>query len=92
MGMTFPLFTEQMFSALTYKWANMMFGCIAVLLLPLPFVSHTISVRMKRSDYLIGAIFLWTTYKGAQQVRTTYQRERGEVKNCMRLEFWKTWK
>lgn len=46
MGMTFPLFTEQMFSALTYKWANMMFGCIAVLLLPLPFVSHTISVRM----------------------------------------------
>jgi hypothetical protein len=34
----FPLFTEQMFEALTYKWANTLFALVAVLLLPIPFV------------------------------------------------------
>ena len=38
MGMAFPLFTEQMFAALTYKWANTLFAFIGVILLPIPFV------------------------------------------------------
>lgn len=35
----FPLFTQQMFAALTYKWGNTLFGVIAVLMIPIPFVS-----------------------------------------------------
>ncbi|KAI0761799.1 MFS general substrate transporter [Trametes elegans] len=38
MGMAFPLFTEQMFSRLTYHWGNTLFGCIAVAMIPIPYV------------------------------------------------------
>jgi hypothetical protein len=34
----FPLFTTQMYDALDYKWANTLFGGVAVLLVPIPFV------------------------------------------------------
>ncbi|KAJ2929472.1 hypothetical protein H1R20_g7617, partial [Candolleomyces eurysporus] len=37
-GTVFPLFTHQMYEALTYKWANFLFACIAILLAPIPFV------------------------------------------------------
>ncbi|KAF5385771.1 hypothetical protein D9615_002204 [Tricholomella constricta] len=37
MATAFPLFTEQMFRTLDYKWANTLFGCIAVLMIPIPF-------------------------------------------------------
>ncbi|EIW58339.1 MFS general substrate transporter [Trametes versicolor FP-101664 SS1] len=38
MGMAFPLFTEQMFARLTYHWGNTLFGCIAIAMIPIPFV------------------------------------------------------
>ena len=34
----FPLFSTQMFRALDYKWASTLFGGVAVLLVPVPFV------------------------------------------------------
>ncbi|RDB16005.1 Efflux pump atB [Hypsizygus marmoreus] len=34
----FPLFTEQMFRKLGYRWANTLFGFIAVAMIPIPFV------------------------------------------------------
>ncbi|KAF7771726.1 hypothetical protein Agabi119p4_6037 [Agaricus bisporus var. burnettii] len=34
----FPLFTQQMYNKLSYKWANTLFGCIALLMVPIPFV------------------------------------------------------
>jgi len=37
-GTVFPLFTRQMYAALTYKWANTMFAFIAVLMIPIPYV------------------------------------------------------
>jgi hypothetical protein len=39
MGMAFPLFAEQMLAAVSYQWANTLFALVAVLLLPIPFVS-----------------------------------------------------
>ncbi|KAF8655044.1 hypothetical protein AX16_003280 [Volvariella volvacea WC 439] len=36
-GSVFPLFVGNMFDALTYKWANTMFACIGVILIPIPF-------------------------------------------------------
>ncbi|EAU90189.2 drug transporter [Coprinopsis cinerea okayama7 len=38
LGTVFPLFTHQMYSALTYRWANLLFAGIALLLMPIPFV------------------------------------------------------
>lgn len=37
-GMAFPLFTTQMYDKLTYHWANTLFGCLALLMAPVPFV------------------------------------------------------
>ncbi|KAF8884047.1 major facilitator superfamily domain-containing protein [Gymnopilus junonius] len=34
----FPLFTTQMYQKLDYKWANTLFGCLAALMIPIPFV------------------------------------------------------
>ncbi|KAG2346790.1 MFS general substrate transporter [Suillus weaverae] len=34
----FPLFSHMMFKKLTYKWANTIFGGVAVILIPVPFV------------------------------------------------------
>ncbi|KAK7687740.1 hypothetical protein QCA50_008958 [Cerrena zonata] len=38
MGTVFPLFTTQMYNTLTYKWANTLFACIGILMIPIPFV------------------------------------------------------
>ncbi|KAF8889266.1 MFS general substrate transporter [Infundibulicybe gibba] len=48
-AMAFPLFTQQMFDKLTYKWANTIFGLIAVLMIPIPFVLffHGPAIRSK---------------------------------------------
>ncbi|EJD07445.1 MFS general substrate transporter [Fomitiporia mediterranea MF3/22] len=34
----FPLFTIQMYNALTFKWANTLFACLALLMMPIPFI------------------------------------------------------
>ncbi|KAI5963866.1 hypothetical protein KGF57_001242 [Candida theae] len=36
-GAAFPLFTQQMFSNLTIKWASTLLGCLGVLIIPVPF-------------------------------------------------------
>ncbi|GJE93234.1 MFS general substrate transporter [Phanerochaete sordida] len=37
-GMAFPLFTTQMYATLTYHWANTMFGLLALVMSPVPFL------------------------------------------------------
>ncbi|TFK23218.1 drug transporter [Coprinopsis marcescibilis] len=34
----FPLFSQQMYQTLTYRWANVLFGSLAVLMIPIPYV------------------------------------------------------
>lgn len=38
MAMAFPLFTPQMFAEVTYKWGCTIFACIALLMVPIPYV------------------------------------------------------
>ena len=38
MSTILPLFTDQMFRTLGYRWANTLFGLVAVIMLPIPFV------------------------------------------------------
>jgi len=37
-GAAFPLFTTQMYKTLSYKWANTLFGCLATIMAPIPFL------------------------------------------------------
>ncbi|KLO13266.1 MFS general substrate transporter [Schizopora paradoxa] len=37
-GTAFPLFTTQMYAKLTFKWAGTLFGGIAFLMMPIPFI------------------------------------------------------
>jgi len=57
-GTAFPLFTTQMFKALGYKWANTVFGCVAVIMAPIPFVlfiyGPAIRKRSKFSRAVMG--------------------------------------
>ncbi|KAF8884049.1 MFS polyamine transporter [Gymnopilus junonius] len=50
----FPFFTTQMSQRLDYKWANTLFGCLAALMIPIPFVlffyGPTIRSRSKFSS------------------------------------------
>ncbi|KAJ3975701.1 MFS polyamine transporter [Lentinula raphanica] len=43
----FPLFTQQMYAEMSYKWANTMFGCIACLLMPIPFILFFYGPRIR---------------------------------------------
>lgn len=59
-GMAFPLFTTQMYDKLTYHWANTLFGCLALLMAPVPFVCYPQS--RSRSGRLPASQVLF--YKG----------------------------
>lgn len=37
-GTAFPLFTSQMYAKLTFRWAGTLFGGVALLMMPIPFV------------------------------------------------------
>jgi hypothetical protein len=39
MGVAFPLFTQPMYARLGIHWASTLFGCIAVAMVPIPYVS-----------------------------------------------------
>ena len=39
----FPLFANHMFTDLTYKWSNTLFAGIALVIVPIPFVSQLLS-------------------------------------------------
>ena len=50
MGFAFPLFTTQMFDALGYRWGNTLFALVAVVLMPIPFVSPSANARRISTD------------------------------------------
>ncbi|KAJ3729937.1 MFS polyamine transporter [Lentinula guzmanii] len=48
----FPLFTQQMYAKLSYKWANTLFGCIACILMPIPFILFFYGPRIRSRSKL----------------------------------------
>ena len=55
MGTVFPLFTNQMFRTLGYKWANSLFGLIALAMIPLPYVRH---IRSFNFDCFVDEVYI----------------------------------
>ena len=49
MGTAFPLFTTQLFAKLTYHWGSTLFGCLAVLMIPIPYVRYIPSLAAASS-------------------------------------------
>ncbi|KAF8799274.1 MFS polyamine transporter [Phlegmacium glaucopus] len=52
----FPLFTTQMYKALDYKWANTLFGFLAVILVPIPFVLFFYGPAIRRRSKFSRAV------------------------------------
>ncbi|KAH7924150.1 MFS general substrate transporter [Leucogyrophana mollusca] len=49
---TFPLFTDQMFSRLTYKWATTLFALLAVGLVPIPYVLFFFGAKIRQRSVI----------------------------------------
>ncbi|KAF8966273.1 MFS polyamine transporter [Flammula alnicola] len=52
----FPLFTSQMYNRLDYKWANTLFGCIAAIMVPIPFVLFFFGPAIRRRSKFSRAV------------------------------------
>ncbi|KDR67699.1 hypothetical protein GALMADRAFT_257977 [Galerina marginata CBS 339.88] len=52
----FPLFTTQMYRQLDYKWANTLFGCIAAVMVPIPFVLFFYGPAIRRRSKFCRAV------------------------------------
>ncbi|KAF8799275.1 MFS polyamine transporter [Phlegmacium glaucopus] len=52
----FPLFTAQMYNTLGYKWANTLFGCLAAILVPVPFVLFFYGPAIRRRSKFSRAV------------------------------------
>ncbi|CZT20924.1 related to multidrug resistant protein [Ramularia collo-cygni] len=51
-GCVFPLFGKQMFTGLGYNWAGTILACVAVLLMPIPFILEKYGPQLRaRSPY-----------------------------------------
>ena len=82
MGMAFPMFTAQMFARLTYHWANTLFALIAVLMIPIPYVSvscvwRTCVLNGGRAQILFyyGPAIRWRGKFSGQAMRLQQQKD-----------------
>ncbi|KAF8449345.1 major facilitator superfamily domain-containing protein [Boletus edulis BED1] len=48
LGAVFPLFTQQMYNNLTYKWANTLFALISVAMIPIPFILFVYGAAIRK--------------------------------------------
>ena len=63
MSTILPLFTDQMFRTLGYRWANTLFGLVAVMMLPIPFVFVRLVPGVICSDFSAkGVLYIWARY------------------------------
>ncbi|EJU01459.1 MFS general substrate transporter [Dacryopinax primogenitus] len=49
-GAAFPLFATQMYNRLNPRWASTLLGCLAVLMIPIPFVLRVWGARLRRKS------------------------------------------
>jgi hypothetical protein len=64
----FPLFANQMFTGLGYRWANTLFASIALLMSPVPIVRHKEYMHRQHIDKILrpGFVFLRTEDASAE--------------------------
>ena len=61
-----------MFAALTYHWANTLFGCLAALMIPIPFVRTPISITARRTLTITRAPQVLFYYGPALRARSKF--------------------
>jgi len=61
-----------MYEKLGYKWANTLFGCIATVMVPIPFVSLgqklSVFIQFLRGYVIVDPLFLWAFHTSTEQV------------------------
>lgn len=55
-GAAFPLFSKQMFENMKIKWASTMIGCIAAVLIPVPFLFYRYGPALRRKSQYCAAL------------------------------------
>lgn len=89
-GMAFPLFTTQMYAALTYHWANTMFAFVALVMSPVPFVRFPRSppslVCSALSIGRAGAVLERPRPARAQQIRCLERPKTGLISSAPRTD------
>lgn len=49
----FPLFSRQMFENLGVQWASTLLGCLAVIMIPIPFAFRILGPRLRSKSKLL---------------------------------------
>lgn len=79
-ALSFPLFTQQMYSRLGIPWANTLFAFIALLLMPIPFVLFLLGPQIRRRSRFSRVVMEADEGKVAEEVkRAQEQNAVGEV-------------
>lgn len=70
MGAAFPLFSVQMFRNLGIQWAGTLIGCLAAVMVPVPFLFYVFGARIRqRSKYAINLDDVIAAQLKAQQAK-----------------------
>ena len=51
-GAIFPLFASYMYQGMRIQWANTLLGCVAALMIPIPFVFYKYGSRIRKRSTL----------------------------------------
>ncbi|KAL6691312.1 hypothetical protein J3F84DRAFT_169185 [Trichoderma pleuroticola] len=50
----FPLFSRQMFQNLGVQWASTLLGCLAAIMIPIPFVFRVYGSRLRKKSKMLS--------------------------------------
>lgn len=50
----FPLFSKQMFETMGVQWACTLLGCLAAVMIPIPFLFRVYGARLRGKSRLLG--------------------------------------
>ena len=85
MGTVFPLFTQQMYDRLTYHWGTALFGFIAVLMIPIPFVRSLMVDSLAITVLLMPCFFRSCTGRAPQSALIASSRPKSSISNDLYL-------
>ncbi|KAF9244116.1 MFS general substrate transporter [Melanogaster broomeanus] len=71
LGTIFPLFTTQMYSKLTYKWANTLFALISVAMIPIPYILFIYGAAIRRRSTVCQKILALAEEKASADEKSS---------------------
>ncbi|KIJ65186.1 hypothetical protein HYDPIDRAFT_175204 [Hydnomerulius pinastri MD-312] len=66
----FPLFTQQMYSRLTYKWANTLFALISIAMIPVPYILFIYGSAIRKRSKVSQKILVMAEEQALREKRS----------------------